>query len=78
MVDRGDCTFVAKVRNAQKFGAAGVLIADNICQCDAANSGKCTNGPGMQCEGFEPIMADDGSGADITVPSFLLFKEDVS
>jgi len=78
MVDRGDCTFVAKVRNAQKFGAAGVLIADNICQCDAATSGKCTNSPGMQCEGFEPIMADDGSGADITVPSFLLFKEDVS
>jgi hypothetical protein len=25
---------------------------------------------------MEPIMADDGSGADISIPSFLIFKED--
>jgi hypothetical protein len=28
------------------------------------------------CESKEPIMADDGSGTDITVPSFLMFKQD--
>ena len=33
MVDRGACTFVQKVRNAQRAGAAGVLIADNTCLC---------------------------------------------
>ena len=28
------------------------------------------------CEVNEPIMADDGSGGDITIPSFLMFKLD--
>ena len=33
MVDRGDCTFVTKVRHAQHAGAAGVIVADDICVC---------------------------------------------
>lgn len=73
MVDRGDCTFVQKVRNAQKGGAAAVLIADNECQCGAAD---CQLGPSTVCETQEPIMADDGSGSDISIPSFLVFKQD--
>lgn len=36
----------------------------------------CTSEPGKSCEQVEPIMADDGSGADITIPSFLLYKPD--
>lgn len=75
MVDRGDCTFVIKVRNAQKAGAAGVLIADDTCLCDAGDSCKPDN-DFEECETKEPIMADDGSGADITIPSFLMFKQD--
>eukprot|EP00587_Corethron_hystrix_P005619 CAMPEP_0113303942 /NCGR_PEP_ID=MMETSP0010_2-20120614/4141_1 /TAXON_ID=216773 ORGANISM="Corethron hystrix, Strain 308" /NCGR_SAMPLE_ID=MMETSP0010_2 /ASSEMBLY_ACC=CAM_ASM_000155 /LENGTH=472 /DNA_ID=CAMNT_0000158009 /DNA_START=1222 /DNA_END=2641 /DNA_ORIENTATION=+ /assembly_acc=CAM_ASM_000155 len=75
MVDRGECTFVHKVRNAQKAGAAGVLIADNICLCDFASVCKPKN-EGDRCEQFEPVMADDGSGSDITIPAFLLFKQD--
>uniref|UniRef100_A0A6V1XHF6 Uncharacterized protein n=1 Tax=Heterosigma akashiwo TaxID=2829 RepID=A0A6V1XHF6_HETAK len=71
MADRGDCTFVSKVRRAQHAGAAGVLIADNKCLCgDAA----CTSQEA--CEPLEPIMADDGSGADITIPAFLMKKVD--
>jgi hypothetical protein len=73
MVDRGDCTFVKKVRNAQKLGAAGVVIADNTCLCVSSDVCKTKTG---QCETKEPIMADDGSGADITIPSFLMFKQD--
>jgi PA domain len=73
MVDRGDCTFVKKVRNAQKLGAAGVIIADNTCLCDAGDACK---SDAEECETKEPIMADDGSGADITIPSFLMFKQD--
>ena len=73
MVDRGDCTFVKKVRNAQKLGAAAVLLADNTCLCDAGDSCKSN---AEDCETKEPIMADDGSGADITIPSFLMFKQD--
>jgi len=74
MVDRGGCTFVQKVRNAQRAGAAGVIIADDTCLCTAGD--LCTPDPGEECESNEPIMADDGSGADITIPSFLMFKED--
>mmetsp|Transcript_18486 Transcript_18486/g.40002 ORF Transcript_18486/g.40002 Transcript_18486/m.40002 type:complete len:522 (+) Transcript_18486:153-1718(+) len=73
MVDRGGCTFVQKARNAQRVGAAGMIIADNSCLCSAK---QCTSDPGHQCEEREPIMADDGSGSDISIPSFLMFKQD--
>merc|ERR1711966_283215 len=73
MVDRGGCTFVQKVRNAQRSGAAGVVIADNTCLCSDQECVAQTQG---SCETTEPIMADDGSGADISIPSFLMFKHD--
>jgi hypothetical protein len=74
MVDRGDCTFVKKVRNAQRSGAAGVIIADNTCLC---SDKECMDNSDLpSCETTEPIMADDGSGADISIPSFLMFKRD--
>jgi len=74
MVDRGGCTFVKKVRNAQRAGAAGVVIADNVCLC---TDGECIRrANGTMCETSEPIMADDGSGKDISIPSFLMFKVD--
>jgi PA domain len=76
MVDRGSCTFVHKVRNGQKAGAAAVLIADNICMCMHLKDG-CQMPPDQdQCETTEPFMSDDGSGADISIPAFLLFKTD--
>ena len=74
MVDRGGCTFVQKVRNAQRSGATAVLIADNTCLCSAGAS--CISDSGIECETREPIMADDGSGSDISIPSFLMYKQD--
>lgn len=74
MVDRGSCTFVKKVRNAQKIGAAAVIIADNTCLCTAGDA--CTSDGDTFCETKEPIMADDGSGSDVTIPSYLMFKQD--
>jgi hypothetical protein len=118
MVDRGDCTFVQKVRdifyvvprcllerqiqssmidydlhayssffscvhivysfiqvrNAQHMGASGVIIADDKCLC--TDSGCMETNPQAQCETNEPIMADDGSGGDISIPSFLMYKRD--
>jgi len=74
MVDRGGCTFVQKVRNAQHSGAVAVIIADNTCQCK--HQDICTLDAGTQCEEREPLMADDGSGTDITVPTMLMFKQD--
>mmetsp|Transcript_712 Transcript_712/g.1063 ORF Transcript_712/g.1063 Transcript_712/m.1063 type:complete len:515 (-) Transcript_712:210-1754(-) len=73
MVDRGSCTFVQKVRNAQRSGAAAVVIADTTCLCSMGDLCQDSN---AECEPREPLMADDGSGADITIPSFLMFKQD--
>ena len=73
LVDRGGCSFVIKVRHAQKAGASAVLIADDTCLCSHDN---CELGDNEQCEIVEPLMADDGSGSDVSIPSFLLFKED--
>jgi len=73
MVNRGGCTFVTKVRNAQRWGAAAVLIADDSCLCDDEDCKR--SNPGL-CENREPTMADDGSGGDISIPSFLMFKVD--
>jgi len=74
MVDRGDCSFVQKVRNAQHSGATAVIIADNTCQCQ--HQEKCESKAGDVCENEEPIMGNDGSGSDITIPSMLMFKQD--
>lgn len=80
MVDRGTCTFVQKVRNAQRVGAAAVIVADNTCLCDAEGEAEtqCHSDPNapLPCQARSPIMADDGSGADITIPSFLMHKQD--
>lgn len=76
LADRGNCTFVQKVRNAQHAGAAAVLVADTTCQCSDL---QCLNKTGMNhtnCEMFSPFMADDGSASDISIPSFLVLKLD--
>eukprot|EP00531_Pseudo-nitzschia_arenysensis_P001907 CAMPEP_0116114780 /NCGR_PEP_ID=MMETSP0329-20121206/157_1 /TAXON_ID=697910 /ORGANISM="Pseudo-nitzschia arenysensis, Strain B593" /LENGTH=519 /DNA_ID=CAMNT_0003608171 /DNA_START=68 /DNA_END=1627 /DNA_ORIENTATION=- len=74
MVDRGDCTFVKKVRHAQKMGATAVILADNTCLCSAGDA--CVSEGDTFCETKEPVMADDGSGSDVTIPSYLMFKQD--
>jgi len=71
MVDRGDCTFVSKARRAQHAGAAGVVIADNRCLCTDHSCHSV-----IACENQEPMMADDGSGADITIPVLMITKMD--
>lgn len=79
MVNRGSCSFVQKARNAQHAGAAGLIIADNKCLCHdkvCLNSTDVDAASLADCENNEPIMADDGSGGDITIPAFLMFKVD--
>ena len=68
------CVSSDQVRNAQNAGAAGVIIADNSCLCSDTEC-MATN-QNSKCQYSEPIMADDGSGSDITIPSFLMFKHD--
>jgi PA domain/FlgD Ig-like domain len=38
-IDRGTCSFVIKVKNAQDAGAIGVIIADNVSGCPPAGLG---------------------------------------
>jgi len=75
MMDRGGCSFVRKVRNAQHAGAAGAIIADNVCVCDDKVCLDATDSD-HKCELNKPIMADDGSGGDITIPTVLMLKHD--
>jgi len=39
LIDRGNCTFVQKVTNAQNAGAIGVIIVDNVAGCPPAGLG---------------------------------------
>mmetsp|Transcript_92953 Transcript_92953/g.225715 ORF Transcript_92953/g.225715 Transcript_92953/m.225715 type:complete len:583 (-) Transcript_92953:71-1819(-) len=77
MVDRGDCSFTTKVRNSEMAGAMAVVIADNYGMCEL---GVCADvpcdcsAPRLDCECRMPYMADDGSGGDINIPSFLLTR----
>lgn len=60
-------------------GAVAVVIADNQPLCEV---GECSNVPCDctrivgDCECRMPYMADDGSGGDVNIPSFLLGKFD--
>eukprot|EP00580_Thalassiosira_gravida_P015867 CAMPEP_0201659244 /NCGR_PEP_ID=MMETSP0494-20130426/2073_1 /ASSEMBLY_ACC=CAM_ASM_000839 /TAXON_ID=420259 /ORGANISM="Thalassiosira gravida, Strain GMp14c1" /LENGTH=1406 /DNA_ID=CAMNT_0048136659 /DNA_START=18 /DNA_END=4238 /DNA_ORIENTATION=+ len=74
MLDRGACTDVTKVRNAQNAGAMAVVIADNTCLCDAGES--CVSAPNEECDKISPVFPDDGSAWDIFVPAFLMLKQD--
>lgn len=58
LIDRGDCTFVTKVRNAQRRGASAVILADNKDEEDIH------------------VVADDGSGHDVSIPSVMMHKAD--
>jgi hypothetical protein len=74
LVDRGGCSFVEKVRNAQADNATAVFVADNRCLC-SFEEGVCQSDQ-EECEDDEPTMDDDGTGFDITIPSMLLLKPD--
>ena len=39
LIDRGNCFFTIKVKNAQNAGAVGVIVADNVAGCPAVGMG---------------------------------------
>jgi hypothetical protein len=59
-VDRGNCTFVTKTKMAQLVGAKMVIIADN------------KDGEDLH----SIIMADDGNGGTISIPTVMIGKSD--
>ncbi|CAM9609534.1 unnamed protein product [Laminaria digitata] len=57
-----------QVRRAQHLGASGVIIADNTCLYSDEATQICSKPGDIPCEQVEPIVADDGPGADIAFP----------
>jgi len=60
LVDRGNCTFVTKVRNIEKAGGSLAVIIDNSGTRDIKNV----------------VMSDDGTGTGIRIPSMLISQHD--
>jgi hypothetical protein len=60
LLDRGNhCTFVQKVQHAQDAAASAAIIVDND--------------PTEEGDGL-PVMANDGNGNNILIPSILISK----
>jgi len=83
MLDRGDCTFVQKVRHAENAGASAVLIVDNKPLCGPTSQGgspqcpSCTNCMlSNTCECRLPYLAGDSSGSAVSVPTFMVSLAD--
>lgn len=76
---RDDCTITTKTRHAQMMGASGLVISDNRCVCgdSACNSttAATTSAP-LPCEPYLPLVIEDGSAGDVTIPAILLLKSD--
>ncbi|MGH9557442.1 MAG: PA domain-containing protein [Terriglobales bacterium] len=72
LIDRGLCTFVTKVLNAQNAGYAGVLIADNVAGSPPAGLGGCNgaitipSGRITLADG-NTIKANLGTGVNVTM-----------
>ena len=60
MVERGECSFVTKVRNIEAIGGVKLAIIIDNKEEDTQNL----------------IMADDGTGQSIHIPSFIITKKD--
>lgn len=56
LVDRGECTFVTKVRNIERAGGSLAVIIDNNQREDVSNV----------------IMSDDGTGTGLRIPAMLI------
>ena len=84
VIDRGDCLFTTKVLNAQSAGAIAAIVVDTIGVCPstgvvgspACGPASCSGCPGTEanpaCQCFLRYMADDGSGSNVNIPSFMV------
>jgi hypothetical protein len=68
------CIFVSQAHRAQQLGATAVIFANHRCLCSDVN---CTStSTETICESKPPIVKDDGSGQDVSIPSVLISKSD--
>jgi hypothetical protein len=71
MAPPGDCSPVIWARRAQLVGAAALMIADNVCACSNAN---CTAQYGSVGCRSSPVLVNDGTAGDVTIPVLLISK----
>jgi hypothetical protein len=71
MAPPGDCSPVIWARRAQLVGAAALMIADNVCACSDAN---CTAQYGSADCRSSPVLVNDGTAGDVTIPVLLVSK----
>ena len=69
----GSCSAVTKARHAQQVGASALVIAKSACYC--SDKGCVDKYPNQTCLDHEPVLVNDGSALDISIPSFLIFKD---
>jgi hypothetical protein len=63
---------LSSARHAQQAGAAALVISDTRCRC---SDQACINEQDTdECEEHSPALVNDGSGADVSIPSFLIYK----
>ena len=60
LIERGGCSFVEKVRNAEEAGAGLAVIVDNNAEDDVTRL----------------AISDDGSGSGLRIPSMLISYDD--
>lgn len=60
ILDRGNCSFIVKARNAQTIGAQALIIVDNMEEEDVTKI----------------VMVDDGTGQNIYIPTFMINKKE--
>ena len=72
LANDGDCSAVTKARHAQQVGASALVIADSHCGCaDKECMDKFSD---EKCQDTRPTLVNDGSGSDISIPSFLVVR----
>jgi len=75
MAEPGSCSDVLKARNAQTIGASALLIADKNCLCSDRNCVAKYGNETTCTQDADAVLVDDGSGGDITIPTFLIFRD---
>jgi len=71
-----ECSYVSKARNAQLIGASGLIVLADQCLCSDVDCMKedGSNQSEQHCYEQPPRLVNDGSGNDITIPTYLVYK----
>jgi hypothetical protein len=73
MAPPGPCSPVIWARRAQLIGAAALMIADNVCQCD--DQACISNYTAFDCRpAGKPVLINDGTAGDVTIPVWIVSK----